>query len=87
MANRSRCRGTRPAQTAPAVQPPLAPLAYPEPPVRRWSHPIEGVAASRENDPTLHYIYCALSYQNQLLADIKALLQQMAEDAAEQSEP
>ena len=26
-----------------------------------------------------HYIRCALSYQNQLLADIKALLQQLAE--------
>ena len=29
--------------------------------------------------PTLHYIRCALSYQNQLLADIKALLEQLAE--------
>ena len=26
----------------------------------------------------MHYIRCALSYQNQLLADIKALLEQLA---------
>ena len=35
-------------------------------------------------DPTLHYIRCALSYQNQLLADIKALLQQLVEDQDEE---
>ena len=50
----------------------------PEPPVRRWPHPVEGISASRLADPTLHYICCALSYQNQTLADIKALLQRIA---------
>lgn len=52
----------------------------PEPPVRRWPHPVEGISASRQAEPTLRYICCALSYQNQTLADIKALLQQLAED-------
>lgn len=33
-------------------------------------------------DPALYYIHCALSYQNQLLADIKALLEQLAADSA-----
>ena len=49
-----------------------------EPEVRRWPHPVD-VPAAIAPDPTLHYIRCALSYQNQLLADIKALLQQLAE--------
>ena len=31
----------------------------------------------------LHYIRCALSYQNQTLADIKALLEQIAANMAE----
>ena len=52
----------------------------PGPPVRRWPHPVEGISASRQAEPTLRYICCALSYQNQTLADIKALLQQLAED-------
>ena len=42
----------------------------PEPPVRRWSHPVEGASVPRQAAPTLHYICCALSYQNQTLADI-----------------
>lgn len=66
--------------------------AVSEPPVRRWPHPVDGVeagqvsAAARQTDSALHYIRCALSYQNQLLADIKALLEQIAEDPPE-SEP
>ena len=50
-----------------AVSPPLA-------------HPVDGLAASRQQGPALHYICSALSYQNQMLADIKALLQQLALD-------
>ena len=51
-----------------------------EPPVRRWPHPVEGISASRQAEPTLRYICCALSSQNQTRADIKSLLQQLAED-------
>ena len=40
--------------------------------------PLEGPAPSPAPEPALHYIRCALSYQNQLLADIKALLEQVA---------
>ena len=54
----------------------------PEPPVRRWSHPVEGASVPRQAAPTLHYICCALSYQNQTLADSKALLQQILENQA-----
>lgn len=76
MANCSHGRG-RGART-PASQPaPVVPTT-PEPPVRRWPHPVECPSVSRDAGPTLHYIRCALSYQNQLLADIKALLQQLA---------
>ena len=62
------------------------PAAMSEPPVRRWSHPVEGVDASQYADPTrqlhpsLNYIQYALSYQNQMLADIKALLEQLVLD-------
>ena len=45
--------------------------------MRRWPHPVNGMEPARAADPMLHYIRCALSYQNQQLADIKALLQQL----------
>lgn len=62
--------------------------AFTEPEVRRWPHPVDGVAPSSprqavpamQTDPALYYIHCALSYQNQLLADIKSLLEQLAAD-------
>lgn len=79
MANQMQGRGGRepaaPAQTPPA---PSGVPTTPEPPVRRWPHPIDGSDPSRQTDPTLHFIRCALSYQNQLLADIKALLERLA---------
>ena len=77
MVNRSQCQGNRPKQPS---RPPLVPVVHREPPVRRWPHPIEDAAPARETEPTLHYIRCALSYQNQLLAEIKALLQQLTID-------
>ena len=73
MANCSRGRGR--SDRAAAAQP-LNP-STPEPPVRRWPHPIDGAAPARNGAQDLYYIHCALSYQNQLLADIKALLQQL----------
>lgn len=81
MANQIQGRGGREpavpsAQTAPA---PAGVPTTPEPPVRRWPHPVDGSEPSRQTDPTLHFIRCALSYQNQLLADIKALLERLAE--------
>lgn len=84
MANRSGGRG-RPSR---AVRPAGTP-AYTEPEVRRWPHPIEGsgpsvrqTAPAGQTDTALYYIHCALSYQNQLLADIKSLLEQLAADSA-----
>ena len=59
------------------------PPASREPPVRRWPHPVSGVEPARAADPMLHYIRCALSYQNQQLADIKALLQRLLEERGE----
>lgn len=75
MANCSRGRNRQSRPSAPPA--PSGPVT-PEPPVRRWPHPVE-VPAAPVPDPTLHYIRCALSYQNQLLADIKALLEQLTE--------
>ena len=76
MANQSRCR-CRTVRSTPAAAPAAAAPVTPEPPVRRWPHPVEGVEPAQDLDPALHYIRCALSYQNQLLAAIKTLLQQL----------
>ena len=94
MANRQRGRtpsdsrnpsGGRRSRTVPVSRSPgrEAPLPgtpiYTEPEVRRWPHPLEEPIPPQE--PAMHYIRCALSYQNQLLADIKALLEQLAVSA------
>lgn len=103
MANHSgsgRSRGSRGTRRAGVS---AAPPSFTEPEVRRWPHPVDGVAPQsrrsaaswRESspvsgwpaggggtEPALYYIHCALSYQNQLLADIKALLEQLSLDSA-----
>ena len=58
--------------------------SYTEPEVRRWPHPLEdaATAAAPAPEPALHYIRCALSYQNQILEDIKALLERLAEPSS-----
>ncbi|MDO4314583.1 MAG: hypothetical protein Q4C45_02320 [Oscillospiraceae bacterium] len=77
---------------APVQQPVPGTPTFTEPEVRRWPHPVDGAPPIRQalygqpTDALLHYIQCSLSYQNQLLADIKALLQQMASDSASDSE-
>ena len=94
MANRQHGSRRRTARTVPVSRPPAdgrgggagVPVCA-EPEVRRWPHPVgEGVPAAQQPEPTLHYIRCALSYQNQLLADIKALLEQLAEQTEQQPE-
>lgn len=70
-------QSARQTQTAQSTQA-ASPAA--EPAMRRWPHPV--VTTSPQEDATLHYIYCALSYQNQLLADIKVLLERMANQVA-----
>ena len=60
------------------VSPPVSTttLLPPEPEMRRWRHPVDANTAS---DPaSAHYIHCALAYQNQLLAEIKTILEQIA---------
>lgn len=78
------CGQSRQAGSADGEQP-GAPTAG-EPEVRRWPHPVSGTepprqpAAARETGAALYYIHCALSYQNQLLADIKSLLERLSVD-------
>ncbi len=60
---------------------------YAEPEVRRWPHPMGDAPAASAPEPALHYIRCALSYQNQLLADIKALLERLEAVASAAAEP
>ena len=68
--------------------------AFTEPEVRRWPHPVTGTEvppvrqggpAPGQIDAALYYIHCALSYQNQLLADITALLEQLVADSCTES--
>ena len=98
MANRQHGRGRTPAggrtaRTVPVSRstvragetaPPGTPI-YTEPEVRRWPHPLEDPAPPPE--PAMHYIRCALSYQNQLLADIKALLERLSTAAPAAESP
>lgn len=89
MANYSgsgRSRGSRGARRAAVSAPPPS---FTEPEVRRWPHPLEdgSLPPASAPEPALHYIRCALSYQNQLLADIKVLLEQMAPAAAPEAGP
>ena len=60
---------------------------FTEPEVRRWPHPVEGTppaeSMQQSGDSMSHYIRCALSYQNQMLADIKTLLEQIVTDRTE----
>lgn len=81
MAKNQNCRN-RTVRVTPVQLPAAEPAAgIPEPSVRRWPHPVDGMEMPERADPMLHYIRCALTYQNQLLAEIKALVQQIAEDA------
>ena len=51
-----------------------------DPPIHRWPHPIQTNAPHRPNeDAAAHHLHCALAYQNQMLADIKSLLQQLVQ--------
>ena len=59
----------------------------PEPPVRRWPHPVDGTEPLQQADPALHFVHCALSYQNQLLADMKSLLERIAAGEEVPAEP
>ena len=80
MANRPRERGQQNQRSGSAGIP-----AFTEPEVRRWPHPVDGVspadirpaASVGQTDVSLYYIHCALSYQNQLLSEIKSLLEQL----------
>lgn len=85
MANCSRGRG-RLVHAAEPIQQQQQPVpTATEPVMRRWPHPVGETESIPETDATPYYIRCALSYQNQLLADIKTLLQQLVtlcEDAA-----
>lgn len=84
MANHS-CgrRQSSPPSQAGLTKPPVhpePPVYHPEPEVRRWPHPTAAPAPEqdpRQADSVLYYLSCSLSYQNQLLADIKTLLQEL----------
>lgn len=67
-----------PHRKKPASPPPpvTAPPPPQEPKMRRWRHPVGADDAAP--DASAHYIHCALAYQNQLLAEIKSLLEQIA---------
>ena len=80
MTNRS-CNGRLKEPTAPRE----SSTAFSEPEVRRWPHPVGTTEPAISSDTALYYIRCALSYQNQLLADIKSQLEKIA--AAPPSDP
>lgn len=72
MANRSNRRQTE-SNAAPVAE-------ICEPDVHRWPHPIPQSYVPAPTETTLQYIHCALSYQNELLSEIKTLLEKIAVD-------
>lgn len=55
-----------------------------DPPMKCWPHPIptcQTPLSGRGDESTAHYVRCSLAYQNQLLADIKSLLQQLVQQS------
>ena len=88
MQNDSRRRGHRPRQVpVKSAGVPVVPSMPQDPPVRRWPHPVTGVEPLPQADPGLHYLRCVLSYQNQLLSEIKTLLEEIRLDLREGKEP
>ena len=61
----------------------VKPTMTKEPEVHRWQHPIPQAYTSVSTESSLHYIRCALSYQNELLNEIKTLLEQIASSQSE----
>ena len=88
MEHRSCKRNQQNQPTSPASS------AFTEPEMRRWPHPVNGISlpdgrpspSVGQSDLSLYYIHCALSYQNQLLAEIKTLLEQLTLDRAQSPE-
>ena len=74
------CGRSRRNRPAPSV--PVRPV-YPEPPVHRWPHNTAEALPEQERDAVIYYIRCALSYQNQMLSEIKSLLEQFAVEKPE----
>ena len=77
MANQSNRRRTVPTPI---------PTAISEPEVHRWPHPIPQPYIPAPGESTMHYIRCALSYQNELLSEIKTLLEQLTVDRVDGDE-
>ncbi len=69
---------------------PVQPVQQPkfkEPVMRRWPHSNETAPSSAEAEASIfHYLHCSLSYQNQLLADMKALLERLDPEAKSQTD-
>lgn len=59
-------------------QPPQQSQTFREPEMHRWPHPIDrGQQPPEQSDGALAYLCQAVSYQNQLLADIKTRMEQL----------
>ena len=71
----------------PSPPPKPAPSVWSEPEVRRWPHPTEDAPAEKPDlAAALHFIHCSLSYQNQLLSEIRTLLEAQAAEHVETPE-
>ena len=76
--NTGGCRRRRAAQ---AAVPELPPVPQ-EPVMHRWPHPAGTEPPSETAEAELHAIGCALTRQTQLLTEIRALLERLAEQAS-----
>ena len=75
MANQPVNRGHK----SPVSLPQPAACSPSEPTMRRWPHPVDCADAAQSSTEETYairrYLHCAMSYQNQILAEIKTLLE------------
>ena len=76
--NTGGCRRVNSRQNA-IPELPAAPVSS-EPIMRRWPRPAAESGQPETTEAELHYIGCALTRQTQLLTEIRALLERLAEN-------
>lgn len=93
MANRPSAQARSSSTDGPACAPAAGLPIFTEPEVHRWPHPVDGGSPPAcspvpggQTDPALTYLHCALSHQNQLLMEIRSLLEHLAADSPRESE-
>ena len=87
MSNCSRGKQPQAARQCPVRTGSGEPSVRSEPEMRRWPHPVTCAPEFPDLPAALHYIHCSLSYQNQLLSEIRALLEALSSGSGDAGRP